>query len=658
LAPEGPPIDVEELERAIAEKMLQEEMARNPEAAVARQQHVQIPTESAPDNCDPEGPALSPQLQNGLEDEEDLSCPPDLEEVSQKCDVPDLEETCERVEEEEVAAIRAGVEAVPSAASFSDNVVQALTQAIKESMQNYQDMGDNYEPSADELIDVLKNLENLAAVNPALYRAIVDQIKVPVGQGQQAQHDQPNPEDHLQPEYEEVAVSNGMESHDMDTNEVMEQAETNGCDEADFRNGGDMAVESAEMMQEEVIQEQQMSAEEIRKAQIQQQVEREHQELMKAAKQRAKKEKTPPPPPKTITVMAGSKNTSSWPIYSGVPNAGVAKKVELTAGSTETEEELARNRIEVAQNAGLRHVEVINGDEAFYPQPMKDYDYPWAGSLKPVSKGGIPRGGSNRVNEPGAMPWAGSLRHVDQNKQKRRHQKNDDDDDMYGNAPWMGTLRHVTHENKVVQSYKSPQFKKYPDEDAPNPFQGSGGRDAKPAYPLTPAALLGSAPTLEETKNKMEDVDRIRTNLRETRTVSSSLLKVLMPKLLKEHESKYEPLGHDESFNIMEEILAMQIGLNADQKVEDNDEAEQIIRAITHGEIDQKVYSQMADDLESAVQQKRKESSAGGKKKVKKAAAGKKKKVTKKKDSGAGDASAPSASEVEPSASESNLIAA
>jgi len=175
LAPEGPPIDVEELERAIAEKMLQEEMARNPEAAVARQQQVQA--ESAPDNCDPEGPALSPPLQNGLEDEEDLSCPPDLEEVSQKCDVPDLEETCERGEEEEAAAIRAGVEAVPSAASFSDNVVQALTQAIKESMQNYQDMGDNYEPSADELIDVLKNLENLAAVNPALYRAIVDQIK-------------------------------------------------------------------------------------------------------------------------------------------------------------------------------------------------------------------------------------------------------------------------------------------------------------------------------------------------------------------------------------------------------------------------------------------------------------------------------------------------
>ena len=124
--------------------------------------------------------------------------------------------------------------------------------------------------------------------------------------------------------------------------------------------------------------------------------------------------------------------------------------------------------------------------------PIPSLDYPWAGSLRPVSKGGM-AGGRKQVNEPGHMPWAGSLRHVDQNKGKRRHAKHDDgtkdmtrhtvynttpiksqyltDDDMYGNAPWMGTLRHVTHENKVVQSYKSPQFKKYPDEDAPNPFQ-------------------------------------------------------------------------------------------------------------------------------------------------------------------------------------------
>jgi hypothetical protein len=44
-------------------------------------------------------------------------------------------------------------------------------------MEQYQTSSEGFEPSADELIDVLKNLENLAAANPALYRAIVDQIK-------------------------------------------------------------------------------------------------------------------------------------------------------------------------------------------------------------------------------------------------------------------------------------------------------------------------------------------------------------------------------------------------------------------------------------------------------------------------------------------------
>ena len=47
--------------------------------------------------------------------------------------------------------------------------------------QNFEEMGQmgdaGYEPSADELIDVLKNLENLAAGNPGLYRTIVEQIK-------------------------------------------------------------------------------------------------------------------------------------------------------------------------------------------------------------------------------------------------------------------------------------------------------------------------------------------------------------------------------------------------------------------------------------------------------------------------------------------------
>merc|ERR1712228_119255 len=115
------------------------------------------------------------------------------------------------------------------------------------------------------------------------------------------------------------------------------------------------------------------------------------------------------------------------------------------------------------------------------------------------------------------------------------------------------------------------------------------------------------------------EVERITSGLRETRSLSGTLLKALMPKLLKEHESKYEPLGHDETFKIMEEILAMQIGLDTGGMVDDNDEAEQMIRAITHGEVPGEVFSQMADDLENAAQMKR---STKPKKKKKKKAAG------------------------------------
>ena len=107
-------------------------------------------------------------------------------------------------------------------------------------------------------------------------------------------------------------------------------------------------------------------------------------------------------------------------------------------------------------------------------------------------------------------------------------------DDMYGSAPWMGTLRHVKHENKVTASMPKPQFKRYPDEDAPNPFEGMGGRDAKPVWPLTPAAVLSQSEPGEEQEmrkhaRQFEDVERITAGLRETRTVSSALLKALMP---------------------------------------------------------------------------------------------------------------------------------
>jgi len=363
----------------------------------------------------------------------------------------------------------------------------------------------------------------------------------------------------------------------------------------------------------------QMSQEEMIKAQkeamIKAQVDAEHEEQMRLLKEKKRREKEPPPPPKTITVMAGGKNRPSWPIAPGIANANQPRQITLTSG--EDEEEMLKNRFEVAQAAGLKHVDVIHGDEGFYPTPMKDYDYPWSGSLRPVSNK-MNRG--SRMGAPddmGPSPWAGSLRHVDKNKMRKKKEKKQDDDDMYGTAPWMGTLRHVKHENKVFENIK-PRFKKYPDEDAPNPFEGTQGKDAKPVYPLTPAAVIpsgGSSATARKERMHFEEVERITANLRETRTVSGALLQSLMPKLLKEHESKYEPLGHDESFKIMEEILAMQIGIDCDGKVEDNDEAEQIIRAITHGEVDNAVYSKMADDLETAAQMKRKEKPKKKKKK-------------------------------------------
>jgi hypothetical protein len=73
--------------------------------------------------------------------------------------------------------------------------------------------------------------------------------------------------------------------------------------------------------------------------------------------------------------------------------------------------------------------------------------------------------------DPGSTPWSGSLRHVDEKKKKSKPVV---EDDLYGDAPWMGTLRHVKQEAKVFNAIK-PQFKRYPDEDAPNPYSGMQG---------------------------------------------------------------------------------------------------------------------------------------------------------------------------------------
>lgn len=676
LAPEYA-IGAEELERIIQEKMAEQPPAtvgtaqEQPQRSdlqiqqsamqqVQQQKHKQDHHVAMEVDMAPQQPTQVKsnnfQHHESLEDEEDFTCPPALETVEvQQQQLTERER--EFVQQEEVQnnnlndiGQQPAGDAQPS---FNQAIVRELAIAIKESMTSYQDMGDNFEPSADELIDVLKNLENLAAINPALYRAIVDQIKT-------TESSDKSGTDAHQPELpvygDEVNGMNIVDDQEVPTEDHAYEEVGNhvsGEDVVDLQNG--QAEIGQQQMQTE-LSGPPKSAEELKKEKqqelIRQQVEQEHEEEMKMRKQRKKKEATPPPPPKTITVMAGSRNRPAWPIQPGMANQTKVIKIELTSGSVEYEEEMIKNRLEVAQAAGLKHIDVINGDEGFYPEPMKDFDYPWAGSLKPISSE-MRRGQNQRrqgSGEVGSSPWQGSLKHVDSNK-KRRQKKEDEDDEMYGDAPWMGTLRHVTHDNMVTKVIKTPIFKKYPEEDCPNPFQGGQGKYARPKYPLTPAAVLDQGAVKEENALEAEQVDRIRSNLRETRTVSSSLLRVLMPKLLKEHESKYEPLGQNESFQIMEEILAMQIGFHADQKIEENDEAEQIIRAITHGEIDHTVYSQMADDLEHAAQEKRKEKKSSKKAGGKKTGTGKKK--TKK--AGGDGVSSQSGTELEPSASESTI---
>merc|ERR1719400_473205 len=135
-----------------------------------------------------------------LDDEEDFSCPPALETI-------EVQQQQQR-QREEASLLNSFTHQSGEQQRFSQTVVRELALAIKESMQTYQDMGDNYEPSADELIDVLKNLENLAAINPALYRAIVDQIKTPAATVKSGSNDAHQPQRHMYDE--EPAHMNGL----------------------------------------------------------------------------------------------------------------------------------------------------------------------------------------------------------------------------------------------------------------------------------------------------------------------------------------------------------------------------------------------------------------------------------------------------------------
>merc|ERR1719382_60617 len=490
-----------------------------------------------------------------------------------------------------------------------------------------------YEPSADELIDVLKNLENLAAADPQLYRTIVDQIKGGAmggffqqsssGNGQASQYEQQMYEQQqreaqiyeqqqqqqmqMQMEqqrlYEEQSrmmqqqeESSMQQSFSSSSSSSMQKQQTTSSSSMRQEQSSSMRQEQTSSMRQEQsssVQMQQetkmtkqvhqvtetasslgMSEEEFKQHQRMKRLEAEAQEEVRqtlAAQREAKMKKLhppAPPPPKEITVIAGD---------------GKAVKVMLGA-----EKELEDCRRQVAEAAGLKHVAL--------PEFEDNGDSAWSGSLKKTNK--------NRPVEEKeeGSPWAGSLRHVDD--KRRGKAKKEDKEDTYGNAPWMGTLRHVVHDNKVTRNYgvNQAQSKRYPDEDAGNPFEANQGSNAKPHYPLGPAAVInGAAMSRDEMarREEEEEVERIRNNIG-TKTVSTALLQALMPKLLKMHEAKYEPMDKVDAEKIMEEILGMKAGLNPDQQADANEEAEMIIRAIMQEEIDNSIYSKMADDLETA----------------------------------------------------------
>merc|ERR1740131_223543 len=469
-----------------------------------------------------------------------------------------------------------------------------------------------YEPSADELIDVLKNLENLAAGNPNLYRSIVQQIKGNTGvvyqqqqqtteqvsssqyEEQQMYEQQMYQEEETYQEqqmYQEQQIYQEQQQQNYDEQQIYQQEQMyqRQHEEETYQQQQQQQIIQQQQIQEQTTTRQQtfsqqqieesmtslgMSEEEYRQHMKMKRLEAEAQEEVRrtlALQREAKmKRHAEPPRPKEITVVAGD---------------GKNVKIQLV-GDVQDE-----TRKQVAEAAGLKHV------------PLPDFDNTddsaWAGSLRKTNKN---RREDREDAELQENPWAGTLKHV--NQKGRGSEKKEEREDMYGGAPWMGTLRHVVHDNKVTRNYGVNQFqsKRYPDEDAGNPFESNQGSAARPAFPLTPAAIInGSVLSRDEMarKEEEEELERIRSNIG-SKTVSSALLQVLMPKLLKMHETKYEPMDKVDAEKIMEEILSMQIGINPNQQADANEEAEMIIRAIMQDEVDKSVYSRMADDLETA----------------------------------------------------------
>ena len=65
---------------------------------------------------------------------------------------------------------------------------------------------------------------------------------------------------------------------------------------------------------------------------------------------------------KFLFFISGSKNRPAWPIAPGIANANQPRQITLISGEDELEWE--KNRLNVAEAAGLKHVDITVGDQA------------------------------------------------------------------------------------------------------------------------------------------------------------------------------------------------------------------------------------------------------------------------------------------------------
>merc|ERR1719288_204894 len=120
------------------------------------------------------------QFEEPAEVDEEDSCPPDLEAVElqqqqqqqrqqqQQFEKLQQQQQYQQQQQEQQSSVQNNLNNKSDAGELNlqgldSDLVRNLAIAIKTSMESYQGSGGTYEPSADELIDVLKNLENLAA---------------------------------------------------------------------------------------------------------------------------------------------------------------------------------------------------------------------------------------------------------------------------------------------------------------------------------------------------------------------------------------------------------------------------------------------------------------------------------------------------------------